>query len=126
MVMHRTATLVGWLLGLTAAVAILLLAGHGPLAAPPLEPGAWPAWSRAREPVDAAVALARTASLFVAAHLLLMTVLALPCAYVLARFRLPGVKVVITVLLIMRMIPVIALYEAWKLPAPLRAARAAA
>jgi len=39
----------------------------------------------------------------------LVTVLALPCAYVLARFRLPGVKVVITVLLIMRMIPVIAL-----------------
>jgi multiple sugar transport system permease protein len=39
----------------------------------------------------------------------LVTVLALPCAYVLARFRLPGIKVVITVLLIMRMIPVIAL-----------------
>jgi multiple sugar transport system permease protein len=39
----------------------------------------------------------------------LVTVLALPCAYVLARFRLPGVKVLITVLLIMRMIPVIAL-----------------
>ncbi|TQM36260.1 carbohydrate ABC transporter membrane protein 2 (CUT1 family) [Pseudonocardia cypriaca] len=39
----------------------------------------------------------------------LVMVLALPCAYVLARFRLPGVKVLITVLLIMRMIPVIAL-----------------
>lgn len=39
----------------------------------------------------------------------LVTVLALPCAYVLARFRLPGIKVVITTLLIMRMIPVIAL-----------------
>lgn len=39
----------------------------------------------------------------------LVTVLALPCAYVLARFRLPGVKVVVTVLLLMRMIPVIAL-----------------
>ena len=39
----------------------------------------------------------------------LVMVLALPCAYVLARFRLPGVKVLITVLLVMRMIPVIAL-----------------
>lgn len=39
----------------------------------------------------------------------LVMVLALPCAYVLARFQLPGVKVLITVLLIMRMIPVIAL-----------------
>jgi multiple sugar transport system permease protein len=43
------------------------------------------------------------------ATVVLVTVLALPCAYVLARFRLPGVKVLITVLLIMRMIPVIAL-----------------
>jgi multiple sugar transport system permease protein len=39
----------------------------------------------------------------------LVTVLALPTAYVLSRFRLPGVKAVITVLLLMRMIPVIAL-----------------
>lgn len=39
----------------------------------------------------------------------LVTVLALPAAYALARFRLPGVKVVVSILLIMRMIPVIAL-----------------
>lgn len=38
----------------------------------------------------------------------LVSVLALPCAYVLARIRLPGIKVIVGFLLIMRMIPVIA------------------
>lgn len=38
-----------------------------------------------------------------------VTVLALPCAYALARLRLPGQKLVLSVLLIMRMIPVVAL-----------------
>lgn len=33
---------------------------------------------------------------------------AVPCAYAMSRFRLPGFKIVITLLLIMRMIPVIA------------------
>lgn len=33
---------------------------------------------------------------------------AVPCAYAISRFRLPGFKIVITLLLIMRMIPVIA------------------
>lgn len=35
-------------------------------------------------------------------------VLAVPCAYAMSRFRLPGFKIVITLLLVMRMIPVIA------------------
>ncbi len=38
-----------------------------------------------------------------------VTLLALPCAYALARFRLPGQKVVLSLLLIMRMVPVVAL-----------------
>jgi multiple sugar transport system permease protein len=38
-----------------------------------------------------------------------VTVLALPCAYAMARFPLPGYRLIISVLLIMRMIPVIAL-----------------
>ena len=37
-----------------------------------------------------------------------VTLLALPCAYAMARFKLPGFKIVITLLLVMRMIPVIA------------------
>jgi multiple sugar transport system permease protein len=36
-------------------------------------------------------------------------VLALPCAYAMARFPLPGYRLIISILLIMRMIPVIAL-----------------
>jgi multiple sugar transport system permease protein len=39
----------------------------------------------------------------------LVTVLAVPCAYAMARFRLPGIKLILSLLLIMRMIPVIAL-----------------
>jgi multiple sugar transport system permease protein len=38
-----------------------------------------------------------------------VTVLALPCAYAMARFRLPGQKVILSLLLIMRMVPVVAL-----------------
>ena len=43
------------------------------------------------------------------ATVVLVTVLGLPCAYALARFRLPGHKAVISLLLVMRMIPVVAL-----------------
>ena len=38
-----------------------------------------------------------------------VTVLAVPCAYAIARFNLPGHKLVVSLLLIMRMIPVVAL-----------------
>jgi multiple sugar transport system permease protein len=38
-----------------------------------------------------------------------VTILAVPCAYAIARFRLPGQKLVVSLLLIMRMIPVVAL-----------------
>jgi multiple sugar transport system permease protein len=40
---------------------------------------------------------------------LFVTVLALPCAYALARLRLPGRKLILALLLIMRMIPIVAL-----------------
>jgi len=43
------------------------------------------------------------------ATVVFVTVLAVPCAYAMARFRLPGHRVVVTLLLIMRMIPVVAL-----------------
>jgi multiple sugar transport system permease protein len=39
----------------------------------------------------------------------LVTLLSVPCAYAMSRFRLPGLKLVITLLLVMRMIPVVAL-----------------
>ena len=38
-----------------------------------------------------------------------VTLLSVPCAYAIARFRLPGQKLVVSLLLIMRMIPVVAL-----------------
>jgi multiple sugar transport system permease protein len=43
------------------------------------------------------------------ATVVLVTLLGVPCAYAMSRFRLPGAKVVLTILLIMRMIPVVAL-----------------
>jgi multiple sugar transport system permease protein len=39
----------------------------------------------------------------------LVTLLAIPCAYAMARIRLPGHRVILSLLLIMRMIPVVAL-----------------
>lgn len=43
------------------------------------------------------------------ATVVLVTILALPCAYAMARFRLPGHKLIVSLLLVMRMIPVVAL-----------------
>jgi multiple sugar transport system permease protein len=43
------------------------------------------------------------------ATVLLVTLLALPCAYAMARLRLPGRKLILALLLIMRMIPIVAL-----------------
>jgi multiple sugar transport system permease protein len=43
------------------------------------------------------------------ATVVFVTVLALPCAYAMARFRLPGHRVIVSLLLMMRMIPVVAL-----------------
>ncbi len=43
------------------------------------------------------------------ATVVFVTLLSVPCAYAISRFRLPGFKVIIGLLLIMRMIPVIAL-----------------
>lgn len=43
------------------------------------------------------------------ATVVLVTLLSVPCAYAMARFRLPGQRLVVTLLLLMRMIPVVAL-----------------
>lgn len=43
------------------------------------------------------------------ATVVLVTLLGVPCAYAMSRFRLPGAKIVLSILLIMRMIPVVAL-----------------
>jgi len=43
------------------------------------------------------------------ATVVLVKLLAVPCAYAMARFRLPGAKFIVSILLIMRMIPVVAL-----------------
>ena len=43
------------------------------------------------------------------ATVVLVILLGVPCAYAMSRFRLPGAKIVLTILLIMRMIPVVAL-----------------
>lgn len=43
------------------------------------------------------------------ATVVLVILLGVPCAYAMSRFRLPGARVVLTILLIMRMIPVVAL-----------------
>ena len=44
-----------------------------------------------------------------AATVVLVTLFGVPCAYAMSRFRLPGAKIVLSILLIMRMIPVVAL-----------------
>lgn len=43
------------------------------------------------------------------ATVVLVTLLSIPCAYAMARFRLPGQRLVLSLLLLMRMIPVVAL-----------------
>ncbi|TSD83974.1 carbohydrate ABC transporter permease [Mycobacterium sp. KBS0706] len=43
------------------------------------------------------------------ATVVLVILLGVPCAYAISRFRLPGARVVLTLLLLMRMIPVVAL-----------------
>ncbi|BCP55259.1 ABC transporter permease [Kaistia sp. 32K] len=43
------------------------------------------------------------------ATVILVTLLAVPCAYAMVRFHLPGTKIIVSILLIMRMIPVVAL-----------------
>lgn len=43
------------------------------------------------------------------ATVVLVILLGVPCAYAMSRFRLPGARVILTILLIMRMIPVVAL-----------------
>jgi multiple sugar transport system permease protein len=43
------------------------------------------------------------------ATVVLVILLGVPCAYAMSRFRLPGARVILSILLIMRMIPVVAL-----------------
>jgi nucleoid-associated protein YgaU len=60
----RRACAVGWIAGLALAAAALRAAGHGPLAPPPLlDPGRWPGWLEARDPIVAAFSIVRMAAL---------------------------------------------------------------
>jgi hypothetical protein len=74
---RRLLVLLVWLVALGAALAALLLSGHGGLAGPRLaEPRTWPEWARARPPDQAFVALVRLGTLGLGAHLLAVTVAA--------------------------------------------------
>lgn len=56
-------------LGLAVAVVVLVAAGRGDLAAPPVEPSAWSSWVEARGAVPAALAVTRLLALGVAGWL---------------------------------------------------------
>ena len=63
--------LLGWLLGLVAAIAVLTLAGRGALAAPSiLEVAAWRPWAQARDALTIAFAVLRLLTLAMAWYLL--------------------------------------------------------
>lgn len=75
--MGRRLALAGWCGGLVAAFGVLVAAGDGALAPPPLtDLGSWPGWAAERSPVEAAFAVLRLAALGVAGYLLLATALA--------------------------------------------------
>jgi hypothetical protein len=78
MYFHVMSRLAGWVLGLSAAIAVLAAAGTGPLAGPDLgNPSSWATWAAQRDALDAGVAVARTVLLLVAVYLLAVTLLAL-------------------------------------------------
>ncbi|MGH9278012.1 MAG: LysM peptidoglycan-binding domain-containing protein [Acidimicrobiales bacterium] len=66
----------GWVVIVALVTAGLHQIGTGPLAPPPLsQPGDWPAWLAARDPVAAAMALIRLLALGAASYLLAVSVL---------------------------------------------------
>ena len=71
----RPLRVLAWLGGLAAAIALLGMAGTGPLAAPPLDPATWSAWAGQREPVVIVVAFLRLLTLMLAWYLLGATVI---------------------------------------------------
>lgn len=77
------------LAALIAAVVVLLAAGRGPLAAPPLSVDGFAAWVDERGAVTAAVALARLAALGAAAWLATVTSLAAAGAWSTAQKAIP-------------------------------------
>lgn len=78
MAMRRLLIVVSWLVGLSAVAAVLVVAGRGALAGPDLaRPSSWAGWAAGRDPVDASVAVMRTALLVATLYLLGATLLGL-------------------------------------------------
>lgn len=78
--------LLGWVLALVAAIAVLTLAGRGPLAAPSvLDPGAWGPWASGRDALTIAFTVLRLLTLVLAWYLLGATVIGVAAR--LARWR---------------------------------------
>ena len=71
----RPLRVLAWIGGLVVAITGLGLAGQGALAAPPLDPGTWPAWAGQREPATMVVSLLRLITLLLAWYLLGATVI---------------------------------------------------
>lgn len=96
--------LAAWVALLAAAIWLLSVLGDGGLAAPSiLDPAAWGTWSRRTEPVTAAFALLRVATLAVAWYLLGTTVIGI-AARVVARSRMISVADVVAVPAVRRML----------------------
>lgn len=73
---HANLLLLGWLLGLLAAIAVLTLAGRGALAAPSiLQPEAWGPWARDRDALIIAFTALRLLTLALAWYLLGVTLI---------------------------------------------------
>lgn len=72
--MRRDVVLGGWAVVLVVIVALMVLAGHGSLAGPPLaEPARWAAWASSRGAPTAALAVVRLVVLATATYLLVVT-----------------------------------------------------
>jgi hypothetical protein len=69
--------LFGWIVGLAAAGALLLVLGRGALTAPNLrDPGSWSSWAQARTAPEASMAVVRLVALGLTVYLLAVTLLA--------------------------------------------------
>ena len=74
--MRREVVLVGWAAVLVVIVALMVVAGRGPLAGPPLtEPARWADWASSRGGPAAALAVVRLVVLATATYLLVVTAL---------------------------------------------------
>ncbi|MFP5308020.1 MAG: LysM peptidoglycan-binding domain-containing protein [Actinomycetes bacterium] len=72
--LRAAAPLLGWVVCLVVAIALLATTGRGPLAGPTLtQPGTWGAWLGERDPIVAVVSLLRLVALGLAWYLLGVT-----------------------------------------------------